>query len=134
MGLVLGLEPLAPVGVAVRAARDLGQEDRRLGRFALREDDAVLASRVGPVLEQLAGDRRDAGVLTVPAPLLDVAPDLVDQLVPLAAFAGDVEVDRLLLEPSLPFLPFFVTAIGIKDSLGRRPSLISPVGPCGPIS
>ena len=52
--LVLGLEPLAPVGVRRMSARDLGQEDRCLGRLALGEDDAVLAVRVGPVLEELA--------------------------------------------------------------------------------
>src|SRR4051794_2506969 len=77
-------------------SRDLGEEDRRLGRVALREDHAVLAILVGPVLEQLAGDRRDAPVLTITAPLRDVPADLVDELVPLPAFAGDVEVDHLL--------------------------------------
>ena len=77
-------------------ARDLGEKDRRLSRLALREDDAVLAVLVGPVLEQLAGDRRDAAVLTITTPLRNVPPDLVDQLVALPAFAGDVEVDRLL--------------------------------------
>ena len=36
VGIVLRFEPLAPVGVAVRAAGDLGQEDRGLGGLALR--------------------------------------------------------------------------------------------------
>jgi len=33
---------------------------------------------------------------------------------------------------SPPF--FFGAGIGMKDSLGRRPGLISPVGPFGPIT
>ena len=60
VSLVLGLEPPAPVGVTMVPSSHLGEEDRRLGRLALREDHAVLAILVGPVLEQLTGDRRDA--------------------------------------------------------------------------
>ncbi len=76
---VLGLEPAAEVGLAVPPG-DLGQEDRRLGGLALAEQHPVLAGGVGPVLEQLAGDRRDAGVAAGP-PQLDLAADVVDQRV-----------------------------------------------------
>ena len=137
VSLVLGLEPPAPVGVPVVPARDLGEEDRRLGRLALREDDAVLAVLVGPVLEQLAGDRRDAAVLTVATPLRDVPPDLVDQLVALPAFAGDVEVDRLLNRLALLALlghgdrdPGLTRPAAVLDHPGRpvRSDLVVPVG------
>ena len=92
-----GSEPLAPVGVRRVSARHLGQEDGCLRRLALGEDDAVLAGRVGPVLEKLPRDRGDAGVLTVTAPLVDIATDVVDQAVLLATLTGRVEVEALLL-------------------------------------
>ena len=114
--LVLRLEPAAPVGGAV-AAGDLGQEDRGLGRLALAEQDAVLAVGAGrPSAEQLAGVGRDPVPVARPPPL-DLAADVVDQGVLLAALAGGVEVEGAPGRPS----PFFVTGIGMNDSLGRRP-------------
>ena len=118
-------------------SRNLGEEDRRLGRLALREDDAVLAILIGPVLEQLAGDRRDTPVLTVTTPLRDVSPDLVDQPVALPAFAGDVEVDRLLNRPAVLALlrhgdrnPGLTRPATVLDHPGRTvlSDLIVPVG------
>jgi hypothetical protein len=118
-------------------SRDLGEEDRRLGRLALREYHAVLAILVGPVLEQLAGDRRDAAVLTITTPPRDVPPDLVDQLVPLPAFAGDVEVDRLLNRFALVALlghgdrdPGLTRPAAVLDHPGRPvlPDLVVAVG------
>ena len=35
---------------------------------------------------------------------------------------------------SAPFLPFRTAATGMNDSLGRRPSRTSPVGPFGPMT
>src|SRR5207248_1352713 len=127
----------APVGVPMVPSRDLGEEDRRLGRLALRKDDAVLAILVGPVLEQLAGDRRDAAVPTIATPLRDVPPDLVDQLVALPAFARDVEVDRLLYQLALLALlrhgdrdPGLTRPAAILDHPGRPvlPDLVVPAG------
>ena len=52
----------------------------------------------------------------------------------LAPLAGDVEVEALLLGRRSPFLPFLRRpATGMNDSLGRRPSWISPVGPSWPM-
>jgi hypothetical protein len=97
MGGVLGLEPLAPVRVAVRAARNFGQEDGRLGRIALGEDDPVFAVPVRPVLQQVTGYRRDARVLTAATPLGNIAADVVDKAVLLPTLPGRVEIERLLL-------------------------------------
>ena len=109
--LVLGLEPLAPVGVAGAVRADLGEEDRRLGRLALREDDAVLAIRVGPVLEQLAGDRRDVRVPLL-APEVDPLADVVDELVLL--IRSSVHSAK-----SSSCLPLF--RAGDRDEVGARP-------------
>ena len=81
------------------SASDLGEKDGCLSRLALGEDDAVLPGRIRPVLEQLPRDRSDAGVLPVPAPLVDISADVVDQAVLLAALMGRVEVEALLLGP-----------------------------------
>ncbi len=97
--LLLGQQPL-PVAVAAPASGDLGQEDRRLGRLPLAEQHPVLAPRVGPVLQQLAGRRGDARVAPL-SPDLDLAAQVVDQRVALPALAGQVEVGRLLREPGL---------------------------------
>jgi hypothetical protein len=138
VSLVLDLQPPPPpVGVPMAPSRNLGEEDRRLGRLALREDNAVLAILVSPVLEQLAGDRRDTPILTVTAPLRDVSPNLVDQLVALPAFAGDVEVDRLLNRRAFLALlrhgdwnPGLTRPATVLDHSGRTvlPDLIVPVG------
>ena len=94
---VLGLEPARASRASPCRPGDLGEEDRRLGRLALAEQDAVPRARrlAAQCCEQLAGDRRDAAVVAG-APPLDLAADVVDQRVLLAPLAGDVEVDRLL--------------------------------------
>ena len=128
---VLRLKPLAPVRVRLVTSCDFGQEDRGLGGLALAEQDPVFSVRVRPMLEQLPGNRGDTGVLPVTTPLLDLPPEIVDQAVPLAALAGR---RRSRTPPDSLAFPFLIAAMGMKDSLGRRPSRISPVGPCGPIS
>ena len=72
---------------------------------------------------------RDAVPVARP-PELDLAADVVDERVLLAPLAGGVEVERLLLAPC----PSCDGGTGMNDSLGRRPSRISPVGPSGPSS
>ena len=116
MELVLGLEA-APVVSGAVAAGDLGQEDRRLGSLPLAEEDRLVTGRRAgrPVGEQLAGVRRDA-VPVARAPALDLAADVVDQRVLLAALPGGVEVEACCSPPR-----FWLAGIGMNDSLGRRP-------------
>ena len=44
------------------AGRDLGEVDDRIDRLDLAEEEGPLTGGVGPMLEELAGDRRDAAV------------------------------------------------------------------------
>ena len=70
--------PVADHAVRRLAAAHLSQEDRGLGCLALGEEDPVVPIRIGPVLQQLAADRRDPVVPPV-APDRDLAAQLVDQ-------------------------------------------------------
>ena len=74
----------------------LGQEDERLQGFNLAEEELVLAVRVGPVLQELAGDLSDASVFPF-APQLDPLPDAVDVVVGLDAVLGPFRVKLELL-------------------------------------
>ena len=94
---VLRFQPGSPVGVSVPLSRDLSQEDRRLRCLSLAEQHPVLALRVRPMLQQLAADRRDPGVLSVRAPARHVSAQVVDERVLLTSLAGGVEVQRDLL-------------------------------------
>ena len=77
------------------ATGDLSQEDRRLSRFPLTEQHPVVARRIGPVLEQLAGVRGHSRVAAGP-PQLNLAPDVIDQRVHRPALARSVEVEGSL--------------------------------------
>src|SRR5699024_7710495 len=112
------------------------QEDRGLGCLSLAEQHAVLAVRVGPVLQQLAADRSDTGVVAAGAPAVDVLANQVDQVVALAALAGGVEVEGLLLAGGLLALPRdgdgdegLAGAPAVADLAGRalRPDLVVPL-------
>src|SRR5207244_3722275 len=100
--VVLGLDAGAEIGRALPAGH-LGQEDRRLSRLALAVEDRVftLGRARRPVLEQLAGNGRDAGIAAGP-PAVDLEADVVDERVLLSPLAGDVEVEGLLGLLALP--------------------------------
>jgi hypothetical protein len=92
---VLLIHPGPEVGLTL-AARHLGQIDRRLSGLPLTEQHPVLTLGTGgpgPVLQQLAADRRDARIVATP-PQLHPLTDVVDQRVLLPALTGDVEVQR----------------------------------------
>ena len=74
------VDPLAKVGAG------LGEEDDRLGRLYLGEEEPVFATLPAPVVEQFEGSSSDPRI-TLPAPLLDPLPDQVHegQRDPLAA-------------------------------------------------
>ncbi len=73
-GLVAGYDdPLMEIGAG------LGEEDDRLGRLTLGEEQSAVAAVARPPLEQLQGRSRYAGVAFRP-PFRDSIPDAVDQL------------------------------------------------------
>ena len=78
LGLVLLVEPVLDPGMG--AAGDLGQEDGRLERLDLAEEERLLARGVVPVVEEIARDGRDAAVVGA-APGGDVLADPVDEVV-----------------------------------------------------
>jgi hypothetical protein len=78
-GLVRALEEIEQVGLA-EALGALRQVDRRLDGFYLTEEQAAVATRPLPVVEQLSGRTRDARVARVP-PSAHEAADLVDVVV-----------------------------------------------------
>ena len=84
---------------------DLRQEDRGLGRLPLAVEDTVFPDRVRPVLQQLARGRRDTLVLAVP-PALDLAAQVVDQLVAFPALGGQLDVEGLLHRAVALLRPF----------------------------
>lgn len=79
--------------------RCLGQVDRRLKRLDLAEEEATLSLDVCPVLEELAGRRRNTRPSQL-SPSADPLPDLVDEPVLLDPVAGPLverELTALLL-------------------------------------
>ncbi len=116
---VLRRDAGAEVGLAV-TTRHLGHVDRRLGRLPLAEQHRVLPGGIGPVEEELAGDRSHPAVAPSP-PQLDPGPDVVDQGVDLPPFPGGVEVEALLLV-GIPLALLALPADGHRDvGLARTP-------------
>lgn len=124
---VLLSQTLAVVGGAM-AAGDLGQEDCRLHRLSLAEEDWVVTDRRqgAPVQQKLAAVGADSVPVVRPPPL-DVAPDVVDEAVLLDPVARGVEVERLLL------VLFALLLLGHRDErFARPPALLDLTCRAGP--
>ena len=119
----------AVVGRAVPPG-DLGQEDRCLGRLALAEEDRILAvgsrSPVGEELAACRASRRSSCSARhrSTSRRMSLISEFSSTRSPVASKSS------ACCSPA-PLLGF---GTGMKDSLGRRPSLISPVGPRSPSS
>jgi len=127
-GVVVGVgvvEPAPPVGIAVSTG-DLGQEDRGFRCLALAVEYAVLPGRVGPVLEQLSRRRRDPLVVAVP-PSLDLAAQVVDQRVALAALAGQLDV-KAGLDRAVRLLGAFPAGRDGDQRLARASAFLDHAG------
>src|SRR3546814_1161747 len=98
---------------------------------SLAEQHPVLPLGVGPVQQQLAGDRDDAVVAAGP-PRLHPGPDVVDQRVQLATLTGDVEVEALLLcRRAIAGLAALAPGGHRDERLARAPTLLKTAGrPC----
>ncbi len=80
-------------GLAV--AGNLTEEDRGLEGLDLAEEERLLAAGLGPVGQQVAGDRRDAGVSGAP-PGADMLAHAVDEVVVERLLRGEVAGQREL--------------------------------------
>ena len=103
-GLVAGYNnPLSEIGAG------LGEEDDRLGRFALGEEQPAVAAVAGPPLEQLQGRPCHPGIAGIP-PGVDPLAEQVDQL----QFGRDAAD-----------LPLRVLGLGIAVEVHRLPPLLA---------
>ncbi len=127
---VLGLEATPVVGGAVPAG-DFGEEDRRLGSLPLAEEDRLVTSR--GLADQWASSLRVYGV--TPFQFRSRQRSTSRRMSLMRVFCSRRSpVASKSKACCASFLPLVETGIGMNDSLGRRPSFVSPVGPCGPIT
>jgi hypothetical protein len=103
--------------------RGLGQVDRGFGRLKLAEQDRVVASGIGPVVQQAPGDRGDVAVAGF-APAGDPGPDLVDEVVRLDLSAVSSANSSCCWTPRLRG-----RGTGTKYELSLRPDTIRSVMP-----